>query len=208
MKLKKINEALRQALSEQGLEHPTDLQRRTFGRIKSGVDTLLIAPSVQGKTLAQSIAAIQRVEKPLEARIATQVLVVVRDKEAVESLLELYGRINVRNNLRVYGVHERTDIDEDKNLLSLGNDILIGTAERLNEFFSSAGFDVNQLKMYIVDDLDVQLRSRLEPRLYRLSESIGKTQRLYLTTAYDDRVDAFVAKTMNEDFELFDFSEE
>jgi superfamily II DNA/RNA helicase len=90
----------------------------------------------------------------------------------------------------------------------LGNDVLIGTAARLNEMFSSAGFDVNQLKMYIIDDVDIQLRNRLEPKLYRLSESIGKTQRLYMAANYIEQLDVFVDKTMSEDTEWFDFYEE
>lgn len=35
-------------------------------------------------------------------------------------------------------------------MLYLGNDILIGTTEKLNEFFNKTGGDVNQLKAYSV----------------------------------------------------------
>jgi superfamily II DNA/RNA helicase len=147
-------------------------------------------------------------EKEKSEEIATQVLIVVKDKFEVERLQEAFQNLNRNMNLRIYGVHDYTDLDEDKNQISLGNDVLIGTAARLNEMFSSAGFDVNQLKMYIIDDVDIQLRNRLEPKLYRLSESIGKTQRLYMAANYIEQLDVFVDKTMSEDTEWFDFYEE
>lgn len=210
MKLKKINIVLQEALRVNGFEEPTLLQKKTFGTIKSGVDTLLIGDSEQGKTLSLVIAAIQRIGfvEEEEVEIATQVLVVVEDREKVLEMVELFETLGSKLNLRVYGVHERTDFDNDKNMLSLGNDVLIGTPERLNEMLSSAGYDVNQLKLYIIDDVDDLLRNRLEPKLYRLSDSIGKTQRVYAGSVYDERVELFMDKTMMEDVAIFDFTDE
>ncbi len=208
MKLKKINLVLQENLNREALVEPTALQKSTFGKIKSGQDLVLIAPKEEGKTTALIIATLQRAEAPNESMIATRVLIVVKDKFEVERLVEEFNTLGAKMGIRVYGVHSYTDLDEDKNLMSLGNDILIGTAERLNEMFSGAGFDVNQLKMYIIDDVDVQLRNRLEPRLYRLSESIGKTQRVYFATDYIEQMEMFVEKTMTEDVEWIDFYDE
>lgn len=210
MKLKKINIQLEEALKTNGYEIPTLLQKKTFGTIKSGIDTLLIADSDQGKTLCLVIATIQRigfVDEETE-EIATQALIVVKDKEHVLEMVELFEKLGSNLNIRVYGVHERTDLDNDKNMLSLGNDVLIGTPERLNEMFSGAGFDVNQLKFYIIDGVDELLRNRLEPKLFRLSDSIGKTQRLYAGSLYDERLELFIDKTMSEDVVIFDLTEE
>lgn len=208
MKLKKINTVLQVNLANEGLVEPTVLQKTTFGKIKSGTDVVLVAPQAEGKTTVVVMAVLQRLEKAKLEEIATQILIVVKDKSEVEKLQEVFQMFSKSMNLRIYGVHDYTDLDEDKNQISLGNDILIGTANRLNEMFSSAGFDINQLKMYVIDDLDTQLRNRLEPRLYRLSESIGKTQRLYTATNYTEQLEMFVDKTMNEDTEWFDLYEE
>lgn len=205
MKLKKINSTLQENLERNGLLEPTTLQKKTFGTIKSGRDVVVFGPKEQGKTTAMIIAAIQRVDKLVEEDIATKVLIVVKDKFEVERLVEVFEAYTKYMDLRVYGVHDYTDLDEDKNQLSLGNDILIGTATRLNEMFASAGFDVNQLQMYIIDDIDLQLRNRLEPRLHRLSESIGKTQRVYFATEFVEQLDMFADKSLTEDAEWFDF---
>jgi len=208
MKLKKINEILQGNLVANGLVEPTTLQKKTFGQIKSGIDVVIAGPKEEGKTTAMVIAALQKLQRPIEGEIATRVLIVVKDKFEVERLMEVFELYGKGMDLEVYGVHDFTDLDEDKNQMSLGNDILIGTCNRLNEMFSSAGFDVNQLQMYIIDDVDIQLRNRLEPRLFRLSDSIGKTQRVYFMKDYVEQIDMFVDKTMTEDVEWFDFYEE
>jgi superfamily II DNA/RNA helicase len=54
----------------------------------------------------------------------------------------------------VYGVHDRGDMEYDKNYISGGVDVLIGTPNKLGEMFTTAGFNVNRLKMFIIDDAD------------------------------------------------------
>ncbi|WP_010256257.1 DEAD/DEAH box helicase [Myroides injenensis] len=208
MKLKKINNTLQENLVVNGLTEPTTLQKSTFGIIKGGQDIVIVAPHEEGKTTAMVISALQRVEKPALDMISTRVLIVVKDKFEVERLMQVFDDYSKYMDVDVYGVHDYTDLDEDKNQLSLGNDILIGTSTRLNEMFSSAGFDVNRLLMYIIDDADEQLRNRLEPKLFRLSESIGKTQRVYFAKEDTEALELFVDKTMTEDVQWFDFYED
>jgi len=71
-------------------------------------------------------------------------------------------------------------MDYDKNYISTGIDVLIGTPNRLNEMFSSAGYNVNRLKMFIIDDTDPILKLRHETKIMRISNSIAKTQRIIL----------------------------
>lgn len=205
MKLKKINSILQDNLVRQNITEPTAMQKATFGIIKSGVDVVVLAPKEEGKTTAMVIAALQRIDQVIETDIATKILIVAKNRQQVDLLVESFKVLGMGMGVRVYPIFEHADIDEDKNNLSEGNDILIGTASRLNEVFATAGFDVNQLKMYILDDLDDQLRSRLEPKLYRLSESIGKTQRVYFTKTEVEQMDMFIDKTMTEDVSFFDF---
>lgn len=195
-------------LVSQDITEPTAMQKATFGIIKSGVDVVVLAPQAEGKTTAMAMAALQRVEYGNEDDIATKVLIVVKSRKDIDTLVETFDVLGKRMNIRIYPIYEHADIDEDKNQLSLGNDILIGTAARLNELFSGAGFDVNQLMMYMIDDVDEQLKSRLEPKLYRLSESIGRTQRVYFANNDVEQLDMFIDKTMTEDVFFFDFYED
>ncbi|PKW29748.1 DEAD/DEAH box helicase [Flavobacterium lindanitolerans] len=208
MKLKKINEKLQIALVENGLVEANEMQQETFSTIKSGADCVIIAPEKSGKTTTLVINVIQRLEKAFEE--SPRALIVVESKEKMLEMKQLFEKLGNYTDLRVYGVHDKGDIDFDKNQISLGIDVLIGTPNRLSDMFSSAGFDVNRLKMFIIEDTDDLLRLRFDTKLARISESMGKTQRIYFSENITERVDSFADRTMVEPlfFEMDDWEEE
>ncbi|RZJ78209.1 MAG: DEAD/DEAH box helicase, partial [Chryseobacterium sp.] len=104
-------------------------------------------------------------------------------------------------------VYEQGDLDYDKNQISLGIDVIVGTPGRLNDMFSSAGFDVNQLKMFIIDDANEILKLRHDTRIMRMSDGITRTQRLFFTEEITERVESLADKIMIEPL-FFEFDEE
>jgi superfamily II DNA/RNA helicase len=64
--------------------------------------------------------------------------------------------------------------------------------------FSSAGFNINTVKMFIVDDADVLFRNRMDAVILRLSNSIEKTQRLFFCSTLTERVETLADKIMIE----------
>ncbi len=204
MKLKKINEALQNALIESGLTEANELQQETFSTIKSGADCLIVAPKGSGKTTTIVLNVIQQLAGKQEE--SPRALIFVEDKEKVlemESLFEEFGKYTP---LEVYGVHDKGDMDYDKNYISTGIDVLIGTPTKLNDMFSSAGFNVNRLKLFILDDTDAILKLRHDTKVMRISDSIAKTQRLIFTDDYTERVAVLTDKMLVEPYE-FDFED-
>lgn len=205
MKLKKINEKLQQALAENGLTEATEVQKETFSTIKSGADCVIFAPKGSGRTTAIVLNVIQKLTGSTEE--SPRALIVVKDKAKIlemEALFEKYGKYG---NLEVYGVHDKGDMDYDKNYVSTGIDVLIGTPTKLNDMFSTAGYNVNRLKMFIVDDTDTLLKLRHEPKIMRISNSIAKTQRILFSDLFTERVAILADKMLVEPYE-FDFEEE
>lgn len=205
MKLKKINENLRKALIENGLVEANAMQQETFSTLKSGADCLIVAPKGSGKTTTIVINVIQRLAGANEE--SPRALIVVEDKAKVLAMEELFDKYNQYTKLEVYGVHDKGDMDYDKNYISTGIDVLIGTPSRLNEMFSSAGYNVNRLKMFIIDDTDPILKLRHETKIMRISNSIAKTQRIIFAEQITERIDLLAEKMLIEPFE-FDFDEE
>ncbi len=204
MKLKKINEALQNALIEKGLTEANEMQQETFSTIKSGADCLIIAPKGSGKTTTIVLNVIQQLAGKQEE--SPRALIIVEDKAKVlemEALFEEYGKYAP---LEVYGVHDKGDMDYDKNYISTGIDVLIGTPTKLSDMFSSAGYNVNRLKMFIVDEADAILKLRHDTKIMRISNSIAKTQRLIFTEQYTERVATLADNILVEPYE-FDFEE-
>jgi ATP-dependent RNA helicase RhlE len=205
MNLKKINKELQQSLIDNGLTEAFDIQEETFSAIKSGNDCLIVSPQASGKTTTIVINVIQKLIH--EGEQSPRALIMVADKEkvlALEKLFEIYGK---HTNLTVYGVHDKGDMEYDKNFISGGIDVLIGTPSKLNEMLSTAGYNVNRLKMYIIDDLDTILKLRHETKIMRISNSIFKTQRILFAEQFSERVEVLADKMLIEPV-VFDFEEE
>lgn len=188
MQLKKINTNLQKALIENGLTEANELQEETFSPIKSGVDLVIQGDKDSGKTTTLVLNIIHKLKEPLEE--SPRALIMVETKEQVLALAELFESLNKYNKLRVYATHDKTDLDEDKNQISLGIDVLIGTPNRLNEMFSGAGFNVNRLQVVAFDDFDILLRNRYESVILRLLMSIEKGQRIFFCSEITERVEA------------------
>lgn len=205
MKLKKINENLQEALIANGLTEANEMQKETFSTLKSGADCIIIAPNGSGKTTTIVINVIQKLAGTSEE--SPRALIVVEDKIKVLEMVALFEQYGKNSGLEFYGVHDKGDTDYDKNYISTGIDVLIGTPDKLNGLFSSAGYNVNRLRMLILDDADSILKLRHETKIMRISNSIAKTQRLIFTDTLTERIEILADKMLVEPFE-FDFEED
>ncbi|MCP2027588.1 superfamily II DNA/RNA helicase [Flavobacterium sp. HSC-32F16] len=205
MKLKKINEKLQDALIENGLTEANILQMETFSTIKSGADCIVISPEKSGKTTTIVLNVIQQLAGKTEE--SPRALIIVEDKAKVLEMEELFEKYGKYTNLEVYGVHDKGDMDYDKNYVSTGIDVLIGTPNKLSDMFSTAGYNVNRLKMFILDDADPILKLRHETKIMRISNSIAKTQRLIFAETLTERIEILADKMLLEPY-LFDMDEE
>lgn len=198
MKLKKINLRLQQALIENGHTEAPAVLKEAFGTIKSGNDVVLIIEDQKEREETIAVSVIQRLEKAF--MLSPRALVIVQDKEEALRLEAVFKAFAKYTDLRIFMTHDKTDLDEDKNLISLGIDVLIGTPDRLSFMFGNAGFDVNQLKVFVIAHTNELLKKRQDAKLYRLSESIGKTQRIYVSDKETERLETFADKTMLDSF--------
>jgi superfamily II DNA/RNA helicase len=196
VQLKKINPHLQKALAEHDLLVATELQSATFSTIKSGADCILAAPNGTGKTTAIVLNVIQKLAKA-EGE-STRALVFAEDKETVLEMVSLFEKYAAYTDLRFLGTHDKGDIDYDKNIISLGLDILIGTPTRINAMFSSAGFNLTTVKIFAVDDADTLFKNRHDAVILRLAGSIVKTQYLFTCETITERVEIMADKIMTE----------
>lgn len=204
MKLKKINEGLKESLIANGLTEANAIQQDTFSTLKSGADCLIIAPKGSGKTTTIVINVIQQLVK--EGEQSPRALIIVEDKEKVVEILSMFEKYGKHTDLTVFGVHDKGDMDYDKNYISGGVDVLVGTPNKLSNMLSTAGYNVNRLKMFIIDDADPMLRLRHETKIMRISSSIAKTQRIIFASEMTERIESLADKMLVEPYE-FDFED-
>ena len=205
MNLKKINENLKTALVENNLKDANSVQKDTFSTIKSGSDCLIISGAGSGKSTTIVLNVIQQLQA--EGEESPRALIIVADKAKVLEMESLFEKFGNYTNLRVYGIHDKGDTEFDKNYISTGIDVLIGTPNKLSEMFSTAGYNINRLKMFILDDADAILKLRHETKIMRISNSITKTQRIVFAEIFSERVEVLIDKMLIEPF-IFNFEDE
>jgi ATP-dependent RNA helicase RhlE len=206
MKLKKINEKLQEALIENGLTEANTLQQETFSTLKSGADCIIVAPKGSGKSTTIVLNVIQQLAGHTEE--SPRALIIVEDKAKVLEMEELFEKYGKYSNLEVYGVHDKGDMDYDKNYISTGVDVLIGTPNKLSDMFTTAGYNVNRLKMFILDDANPILKLRHETRIMRISNSIAKTQRVIFAEQLTESIEILADKMLIEEPFLFEIDED
>lgn len=208
MNLKKIHPNLQKGLVENGIIEASEGQLDCWSTLKSGADAVVIMPDGDGKSTTIAYTVIQKLEKAVGE--STRALIMVKDKEAVLEMVDLLQRFGKYSDLRVIGVNDKTDIDEEKNAISAGMDILVGTPLKITNLFASAGFNMNTIKIFVVDDADEIFKIRQDALVQRLSMSVEKTQRLFFAKDLTERVEILADKIMVDPF-LFgveDYEEE
>lgn len=196
MQLKKINPNLQKALAENGLNDAFELIADTWSTIKSGADCVVASPKQTGKSTLLILNAIQKLQKA-EGE-STRALILTEDKESVLEMISVFQQYAQYTNLRILGTHDKGDIDYDKNQISLGVDILVGTPTKINALFASAGFNLTTVKFVGIDDADVLFKLRHDAIILRLAESIAKTQYVFTCSEITERVEILADKIMTE----------
>lgn len=189
-----MNPSLEEAILQSRIKEPNELQLETFSTLKSGADSLIIALEKSGKTTLIVWSVIQKLEKAFEQ--SPRALIMVADRNRLEEITEMFAIYGSQTNLRIYPVADYRDEDEVKNEISEGIDVIIGSPKKLNALLVSAGYDVNQLKMYVVDDLELLIKDRNEPLITRMSTVIPKTQQLFFASKHTQKVEDLADKLL------------
>lgn len=210
MFVKKLNAALSAALAQAGITEPTALQKLAIPRIKSGADLVCIAPEGLGKSTALVIGVIQRLTAALND--VPRALVIVDSKEKAIEIKEIFDILGKGTDLRVVCSDLDRKIEDQRDKIYKGCDVVVGTAKRMNELYSFSGLNLNDLKLFVVDDAELVMRQLITSQIDRLAGSIPKAQQLVFANQLTDRIDRYIDMFMSNpevlDIDLDQESEE
>lgn len=186
MSFKKLIEPLRDILEHKGFDEPLAFQKKILSKIKGGASMFAVAPKGAGKTTSIVLSVIQKLKgKAFED--APRVLIFVKDKQAALDLELEFSAFKRGTDLRVYCAYEEKSIDDQKDEIYFGTDIVIATPKRLNKIFFLNGINLNKLQMCIVEDAQFLLGNNSFSEVTRTPESIGKCQYLIFSEKFDKR---------------------
>lgn len=204
MFIKKLDPQLQESLLENGFAEPTELEQICIPKIKSGRDLVCIAGDETGKTTTIIVAVLQKLKASLDDN--PRAIIVVANSDAANKIKEELDRLGSYTDLRVHTACEDGKLDDQKDRIYMGSDVVVGTAKRLNQLYTLYALNLTMAKILAIDEADTVLKSVNYQLFDRLAESVGKAQKLIFATQTTDWIDRFAGEFMNVD-EFVEFEE-
>ncbi len=204
MFIKKLDPQLQESLLENGFAEPTELEQVCIPKIKSGRDLVCLAGDETGKTTTIIISVLQKLKASLDDN--PRAIIVVANPEAANKIKDELDRLGSYTDLRVHTACEDGKLDDQKDRIYMGSDVVVGTSKRLNQLYSLYALNLTMVKILAIDEADTVLKSFNYQLFDRLAESVGKAQKLVFATQVTDWIERFAGEFMNVD-EFVDFEE-
>jgi translation initiation factor 4A len=146
-----------------GFEKPSAIQQVAIKPIADGKDIIAQAQSGTGKTATFSLGVLQRINP--EHNVC-QAILLVPTRELAEQInnviISLCKFTNITTHLCIGG----TSVREDKQKLSNGVHIVIGTPGRTLQLISENALNTEHIKVFVLDEADEMLSKGFKPQVY------------------------------------------
>jgi ATP-dependent RNA helicase RhlE len=191
----KLDAQLIEVLQENGFTESTELEQICIPKIKSGRDLLCIAPKGSGKSTTIVVSVLQKLKSSLND--VPRAVIVVLNKDRAMEIKEEFKRLGEYTDLRVHLACDDGKIDDQKDLIYMGSDVVIGTAKRLNKIYSLYALNLSGVKIFAIDDADSVIKIMNYLQIDRLAESMPKAQRVLFATEITEWLERFSNEFMN-----------
>lgn len=183
-----LSKPLLNALKDLNLHNPTPIQSKSFPVIMSGRDTVGIAQTGTGKTLAYLLPLLRNLNYSEQRH--PRVLILVPTRELVVQVVNEIEKLTKYVSLRSFGIYGASNINTQKQKVYSGLDILVATPGRLIDLMISRAVQLNAVKKLVIDEVDEMFELGFRPQLLQIIEAIPKQRQNILFSA-----------TLNEEIE-------
>jgi ATP-dependent RNA helicase RhlE len=184
------------AIAESGLENPTAIQEKAFPVIMSGKDTVGIAQTGTGKTLAYLLPLLRQHE--FSEQRHPRVLILVPTRELVAQVVGEIEKLAKYMNVRYYGVYGASNINIQKQKVYDGLDILVATPGRLMDLYLARAVQFSNIKKLVIDEVDEMLNLGFKPQLVQIIDVLPqKRQNLLFSATLTHEVESMITKYFN-----------
>lgn len=191
----KLDKQLLEALKENGFTESTKLEQICIPRIKSGHDLLCVAGKGTGKTITIVVSVLQKLKASLND--VPRAVIIVPNKEQAAEMKAEFERLGQYTDLRINTACEDEKIDDQKDKIYMGSDVVIGTARRLNLLYSLYALNLSGIKIFAIDDAESVIKSINYLQIDRLSESMPKAQKIVFVGLMTEWLERFSRAFMN-----------
>ncbi len=187
-----LSRALHKALADLGFVNPTPVQEKAFPVIMSGKDVIGIAQTGTGKTFAYLLPVLRQFS--FSNQKDPRILILVPTRELVIQVVGEIQKLTTYMSVRVVGVYGGTSINNQKEQLYAGLDILVATPGRIVDLAMTGLLRLKSIQKLVIDEVDEMLNLGFRPQLISLMEIIpAKRQNLMFSATLTEDVDRLIS---------------
>lgn len=186
-----LKKPLWNALDDLGYVTPTTIQAAGFNVMMSGKDTIGIAQTGTGKTLAYLLPCLCMWKFSKEPH--PQILIIVPTRELVVQVVSEVEKLTTYMNVAVGGVYGGTNMNTQAAMVLQGLDVLVGTPGRILDLTAIGTLQLKHAKKVVIDEVDETLSLGFRPQLLRIFEFLPtKRQNMVFSATLSDEVALFL----------------
>jgi ATP-dependent RNA helicase RhlE len=186
-----LKKPLWSALDDLGYEIPTTIQAVSFNVMMSGKDTIGIAQTGTGKTLAYLLPCLCMWKFSKEPH--PQILIIVPTRELVAQVVSEVEKLTTYMNVAVGGVYGGTNMSTQAAMVLQGLDVLVGTPGRILDLAATGSLQLKHIKKVVIDEVDETLSLGFRPQLLRIFEFLpAKKQHMVFSATLSEEVSVFL----------------
>src|SRR5690606_3537901 len=186
-----LNTPLYNALDDLGFTQPTPIQEQAFNVVASGKDVVGIAQTGTGKTFAYMLPILKNLK--FSKQDNPRVLVLVPTRELVVQVVEEIEKLAKYINVRVLGVYGGVNINQQKQDVAQGLDIIVATPGRVFDLAMSHVLQLKSIQKVVIDEVDVMLDLGFRHQLLNLFDIMPeRRQNIMFSATMTEEVDELI----------------
>ena len=196
-----LHENLLRGIYGYGFESPSSIQQKAIVPLINGKDLIAQAQSGSGKTGAFCIGALQKIDVNMNN---VQILILAHTKELARQTYNVFNSLGVFMNIKTSLLIGGVNIEESKREFKKGVHAIIGTPGRVLHMLSDKCFNINKMKLLIIDEADELLSTGFEEQLRNIIEILNDKVQIGLFSATLSEKCLLLTKYfMNEPINIF-----
>lgn len=186
-----LKKPLWKALDDLGYQMPTTIQAAGFNVMMSGKDTIGIAQTGTGKTLAYLLPCLCMWEFSKDPH--PQILIIVPTRELVAQVVSEVEKLSTYMNVAVGGVYGGANMNTQASMVLQGLDVLVGTPGRIRDLAASGSLQLKHVKKVVIDEVDETLSLGFRPQLLQIFDFLpAKRQHMVFSATLSEAVSLFL----------------
>jgi len=178
-----LSDPILRAIAEKGYRHPTPIQAQAIPAVLSGRDVMGVAQTGTGKTASFTLPMLDILSGSRARARMPRSLILEPTRElalqVAENFVEYGKYLKLTHALLIGG----ESLNDQKDALMKGVDVLIATPGRLIDLFERGGMMLTDAKLLVIDEADRMLDMGFIPDVERIVAMLPKTRQTLFFSA-------------------------